>query len=170
MKFRTFIEAELNQQTMDKVGQYLAQLEQSGYSLLAHQTAQDTAKNIVGNRQSGFKSPHGSSLFVNSQQITQTVQTMNQAQSAGESDDFEKQRQLSGGIHKGSNAVLIMAIPKVAAQKGTQGLEDILADLAYGQQKISDLEVPNNYIVGAWMSDGTFAANGQFQPQGGVLG
>jgi hypothetical protein len=68
-----------------------------------------------------------------------------------------------GTIHKGSNAVVVLAIPK---QLGSLGkIDDKLADLVMSGQ-LKSMQVPNQYIVGYWRADGQFFGNGKFNPRG----
>jgi predicted transcriptional regulator len=152
----------LDKSLMSTVQQYLAKIEQAGYRLLAHQTSDDQALKITKGEDFGHQGVDGTALFVKSDGIAATVEKM----FALHSGDEVGYRSTGGVIHKGSNAVLIMAIPTSSFKgRGTRDLDDHLIDL-FGSGVIKTFGVPNQYIVGYWQWDGHFFGNKRFNPKG----
>jgi hypothetical protein len=154
--------------TTQAVSKYLSQIEAAGYRLLVHQTDYETAHKITQGQTFSHNGVHGTALFTNTQKLAQQVQGMNTAHTAAQGGDWDGYRQHAGNnnIHKGSNAILVMAIPNKSAKGSTMGLDDVLADL-FGQGRIKEIGIPNNYIVGYWNTlNGQFAGNARFKPDG----
>jgi len=125
---------------------YLAQLAQN-YRLVAHQTFNDSAAQIVKTDFGNGRGLNGTALFVTPQQILAVASKMFGL--GGQAD-----------IHRGSNSVVVMAIPKTTFQQyGIRDLgafDDHLADLQ-SQGKIRDLSLPNQFIVGHFHNGQFFA-------------
>jgi len=145
-----FIENQQNSDVLSKMTGYLNQLS-TNYQLIVHQTFNDSAASIM---QKGFgrNGLHGTALFVNPQQIIQTASAMfGQGQAA---------------IHKGSNSLLVLVVPKQIMQqykiRSVQDLDDHLIELNQ-QGKIPTVGLPRPYIAG-FFHNGQFFANKQFNP------
>ena len=159
-----------NVNLLDTVQQYLAKIEAAGFILLMHQTLDQTAQKILVNHEN-FGNPrsggvHGTTAFTNNQTLRSLIERMQKAFAARDKgDDAGYASHAVGYMHKGSNAIVVIAIPKKMNIRSTNDIDDKLLDLQM-DGKIKEMAVPNNYIVGYWRSDGQFFANGQFKPQG----
>lgn len=151
----------LDQNHMKVVEKYLADVEKAGYRLIAHQTSDDQALKIIKSEDFSDRGVDGTALWANHGQIRAVVEKMN----AFHNDDMTQYRSTGGVVHKGSNAVLVMAVPAKLPIKGLRDLDDYLIDL-YQAGKINSFGIPNQYIVGYWQWDGQFFANGKFKPKG----
>jgi hypothetical protein len=159
---------QLDPASMKAITNYLSQIEAAGYRLLVHQTDYETAHKITQGQTFGHMGVHGTALFTNSAKLAAQIQGMNAAHTAGQAGDWDTYRHHAGtnNIHKGSDAIVVMAIPVKSAKGSTMGLDDVLADL-FGAGKIKQVGVPNNYIVGYWNTlTGQFAGNARFKPDG----
>jgi hypothetical protein len=158
---------QLDQNTIQAVVKYLSQIQQAGFVLVGHQTLSDIAINIMKTQSFGRGSGlHGTSAAVNPQGLVRMVQLMH-----GQTRAVQNNQPVphSGGqIHKGSNAVVVMAIPKSFYGRDLTDVDANLADLAL-QGVIPDMSLPNNYIVGVWMANGKFFGNGKFNPNAGPI-
>jgi hypothetical protein len=150
MDFRNWLEQTVPalQDTGRKVYNYLQQLVGSGFQLVAHQTAQDSAMRILTQGQDfGQAGVGGTALLATPESIRETIGMMQSGTGAATGG--------TSGVHRGSNAVLIMAVPQ--GFRSISELDDYLFDMGL-------TSIPNNHIVGAWNADGTFQANGKFDP------
>jgi hypothetical protein len=165
--FRKFYE---NVNLLDTVQQYLAKVESAGFMLLMHQTHDQTAQKILANHED-FGNPsaggvHGTTAFTNNQTLRNLIETMQKAFAARNKGDEEGYAYNAvGRMHKGSNAIVVIAIPKKMNIRRIEDIDDKLLDLQMAG-KIKGFAIPNNYIVGYWRADGQFFANGRFKPQG----
>lgn len=169
---KTFLEwmeqaADQNRTAVD----YLKKVEGAGYRLLIHQTAADTALDIIKSQpfQTGGNAS-GTSAMVTTDALMSLVEALT-AKKAGRED------YASGLVHRDSDAVLIMAIPVVTTVGGERvqirradDLDSVLADL------VGRTEVPNNYILGVWIIPGSqwskeqgLRINGKFDPKKGPM-
>jgi len=160
--FSNWLNENLDQNLMKQMTDYLSKIEKAGFRLIAHQTSDDVALNIVKGQDFSDRGLDGTALFQNSDQITQTIQKMN----ALHSKDQQAYQQIGGvPIHKGSNAIVIMVIPTKLPVRGMRDLDDYLVDLV-SDGKIKGFGLPNQYIVGFWKWDGQFFGNSRFNPKG----
>jgi hypothetical protein len=161
----------LDPKTVNAVIGYLSQIEGKGFTLMAHQTSPDVAEKIVQGQAFGSPNGHGiegTALYTNSANIKSMVEKMNAAHSAGPSGYAAA---AVGVVHKGSKAVVIMAIPKMMGGRNVTDLDNQLVDLMQAG-KIPGMVIPNQYIVGFWdVSTGQFHSNAtRFNPINGPLG
>ncbi len=141
---------------------YLKQIEAAGFKLLTHQTASSIALKIIkGQDFQGYTDLPTTSIFMPSDDIARSQKSMAAFHSG--SNNY------AGNVHKGSDAILIMAIPMKIASKGLQFVDDYIKDLIM-DGKLDKPKVPNQYMVGFWTADKNFYANGKFNPKGGILG
>jgi hypothetical protein len=151
MDFRKWLEQTAipaSQDTARKVHNYLQQLVNSGFQLIAHQTAQDSAMRILAQGQDfGQAGVGGTALLATPESLRQTIDMMQSGTGAAAGG--------TSGIHRGADAVLIMAVPQ--GFRDINELDEYLFDMGL-------TSIPNNHIVGIWNSDGTFRANGKFNP------
>ncbi len=154
--------------TIAKIEQYLSQIQQAGYVLVAHQTSEDTAMNIIQSQGLGAAAGlDGTALYSSSSRLAELVRRLMKAFQARNAGDAEGWRQNAYGLsHRGSDAVVIAAVPKQVAGNRLSDLDGYLSDLVY-QGRLQTLQVPNQYIVGYWnLKTGEFKANGKFKPDG----
>jgi hypothetical protein len=155
----------LDPKTMTAVSTYLGQIQTAGFVLGAHQTDHQTAMNITKGQSFGRgRGVRATMLYTSPQSLQQIIQKMHATGSGS-----PQAATMNGAVHRGSNGIVVMAVPKAAAGRSVSDLEDNLTD-AMMAQKIPDLSLPNQYIVGFWRADGQFFGNSRFQPKGGPLG
>jgi len=151
MDFRKWLEQTAipaSQDTTGKIRSYLQELVNSGFQLVAHQTAQDSGMRILTQGQDfGQAGIGGTALLATPESLRQTIDMMQSGTGAASGG--------TTGIHRGSDAVLIMAVPQ--GFRSINELDDYLFDMGL-------TSIPNNHIVGVWNADGTFRANGKFNP------
>lgn len=159
------IPQELNQQTFNAVVNYLAQIENVGFNLVVHQTDSDIAHRIVTSQGFGSNTGlNGTALIIGAANLGEFIKRMHQAHLAKQNQDFDAYYRLAAGnIHKGSNAIVVLAIPKNLGN--LTKIDDRLTDLVMSGQ-LKSMQVPNQYIVGYWRADGDFFGNSKFNPQG----
>ena len=156
------------EETISKVEQYLDQIQQAGYVLVAHQTASDTAMNIIQSQGLGaVNGLNGTALYSSGPKLAELVRRMMKAFQARDAGDLEGWQQNATGLsHRGSDAVVVAAVPRQAAGRGLSNLDDYLSDLV-DQGRLPSIQIPNQYIVGFWnLETGEFKANGKFRPDG----
>lgn len=131
---------------------YLQQIRNSGYKLLAHQTDEDYAKSII---QSVFGSANGVAA-------TSLWQTPDGVQEVLSRMLAVKHGEHSGNVvHRGSDSMVLMAIPSTIQNsrvKTPHDLDGWLFELNLNGK------VPNENIIGYAKFDGTFVKNPNFNP------
>lgn len=159
-KFKQWL---LKENNNEKTIDYLKKIEAAGYRLLIHQTHADTAMNIANSKsfQTGGNAS-GTSAMVGVEPLINLVNALANKKAG--------QNYSSGLVHRGSDAVLIMAIPKLTTINGEQieikradDLDSVLGDLA-AERKLKGMEIPNNYILGVWIIEGS-----QFTSRSGLI-
>lgn len=158
--YNYIVKEQIDQNLINKVVDYLNKLSVN-YYLLGHLTDVSTALKIIKNDDFSDKGVHGTSLFYKTDDIVKTLYKIYGIKTGDKSLSGE------GGVsHRTSDAIVLMAIPKVFLPKpNTMDLDDKLADL-FDNNKIKTFGVPNQYIIGCWKYDGTFYSNSKFNPKG----
>jgi len=174
---KTFHEWLLNENTaFQKEADYLRRVESDGYRLLVHQTHADTAMNMM--RSQSFKTggnASGTSAMVGTDSLLGAVNALTEKKMGN--NDYA-----SGLVHRGSDAVLVMAIPRITTVNGEKteirradDLDAVLGDLAM-EGKLKGMEIPNNYILGVWVIEGStfhsdhgLVMNNNFDPKKGPI-
>lgn len=165
----------LLKENYEKAIDYLKKVEAAGYRLLVHQTHADTAMDIANSKsfQTGGNAS-GTSAMINVESLMNLVNALANKK-AGQ--DYS-----SGLVHRGSDAVLIMAIPRLTKISGEQieikradDLDSVLGDLT-AERKLKGMEIPNNYILGVWVVEGSqfisrsgLIVNKNFDPKKGPI-
>lgn len=159
---------------LQKIETYLNGIEKAGYRLLAHQTSNDIALKIIQGQSFGRgRGVHGTTIYQTASNLRKIIENMNMyhkthASNVNNAEKFKVDNAMAGMIHRGSNSIVIMAIPNQSAGRYITDFEDNLAS-AMQSGLIPDLSVPNQYIVGFWQADGQFHANSRFNPKNGPL-
>lgn len=148
-----------NQDTVSATFLYLKKVEQANLQLIAHQTSSQNAMNIVKGQDFSNAGLEGTALFSSADSIKTTFDKMNHLHT-GNIAGYEA---MGRGIHKGSDAILVMAVPKKFRR--ISDLDEYLIDL-HQAGKIRSFGLPNQYILGFWQWDGNFYYNSRFNPQG----
>jgi|APGre2960657505_1045072.scaffolds.fasta_scaffold80970_2 hypothetical protein len=148
--FTEWLLKEDNTQAID----YLKKIESAGYLLLIHQTYADTAMNIINSQ--SFKTGGNASGTLGKVNTDSLLGLVNALINKKAGKNY-----LSGLVHRDSDAILIMAIPRFTIIKGekieikrTDDLDSVLGDLNM-EGKLKGMEIPNNYILGAWIIEGS---------------
>jgi hypothetical protein len=148
-----------NQDVIAATLQYLKQIEQAGFNLIAHQTDAATAMKIVKGQDFSKHGLEGMALWSSSDNLKMTIDKMNIRQSG----NIDAYRATSGNLHKDSDAILIMVAPKT--YRRISQIDDKLIELQH-TGKIQSFGMPNQYILGYWQWNGQFFYNSRFNPQG----
>jgi hypothetical protein len=143
---------------------YLNAVKGTKYNLLAHQTMAETADKIM--RSENFGADNGivgTSLFTNNEELQSTIDAM-KGRDEGDTNNW-------GRVHRGSNAILLMATPRVIGGQRIRTLDDlegVLVDLS-AEDILPDIKIPNQNIIGYLKSDGTLVKNPKFSPENSPL-
>jgi len=140
----------------NEVGDYLTQLKNMGYKLMAHQTHRHIADGIIKQGFGGDTGVAGTSIFTSPDAVQQAMEAMREKQSGN--------REGSGSnlIHGGSDSIVLMAVPNVIQGTRVKGLDDI--DYYLGELNLG-MKVPNQNIIGYATSDGQMVRNPNFDPK-----
>jgi hypothetical protein len=139
----------------NEVGDYLTQLKNTGYKLMAHQTHRDIADKIITQGFGGNAGVSGTALMTSPDAVRQAMEAMREKQSGREGPG-------SGLVHGGSDSIVLMAVPNVIQGTRVKGLDDI--DYYLGELNLG-MKVPNQNIIGYATSDGQMVRNPNFDPK-----
>jgi len=130
--------------------------------LIIHQTASDTADNILNANYFGINGLEGTALPASAEDIVRTFEQLDR--------NYRGQGAEYGTTHKNANAAVIMAIPRsvaenIASVRGRYSfseLDEYLSDLT-AQGKLAQMGLPNSFIWGAYYN-GDLKFNPNFAP------
>ena len=134
------------------LGNYLQQIKSSGYKLLAHQTDENHAQNIIKSVFGDASGVNGMSLWQSPEGVEEVLSSM-RARKRGE--DY------APIIHRNSDSIVLMAIPSKISGMPVRSLDQLdgwLFDLNLNGK------VPNENIIGYARFDGTLVKNPNFNP------